>query len=63
MDAYTVNTYADAINRSRQFVHAAIALKKLKAKKFGNQWMIPASEVGRFKANPFQITRKEMGMS
>lgn len=57
---YTIKNFADEVDKSYQFVRAAIALKKLKAKKYGNMWLIPGSEEKRFKENPFQISRKEM---
>ena len=60
MKIKTIRTYAEAIDRSPQFVRAAIRLKKVEAEKIGNQWMIPGEDVERFKNEPFQISRKEM---
>ena len=63
MDVYTVKSGADEINRSTLWLRQAIWLKKVKAEKIGNQWVIPGSEIRRIKKKPFQITREEMGIA
>ena len=60
MDVYSIKTAADGIGRSVQFVRRAVELKKFKAEKIGNRWLIPGEEVRLFQANPFQISGKEM---
>lgn len=61
MNVHTIRTYANAIKRSQQFVRHAIRLGKIKAEQLDNRWLIPKSEERRFKNEPFQITRMEMG--
>ena len=60
MDVFTIRLAADEIGWSFQFVRRTVELKKLKAEKIGNRWLIPGEELRMFKIKPFQISRKEM---
>lgn len=60
MEVETIRSFADKIDRSPQFVRAAIRLKKIEAEKVGHMWIIPRQQIGLFKKSPFQITQKEM---
>ena len=61
MDIYTVRTFSNAIDRSEQFVRRGIELRKIKAERIGNRWMVHGREALRFQEKPFKISRKEMG--
>lgn len=60
LDFFTVKTAGDEIDRSHVWVLHAIRLGKFEAEKVGSRWLIPGSEIRRFKREPFKISRKEM---
>ncbi len=59
-EVFTIREFCLEIKRSGTWVRRAITMDKIKAKKVGNQYLIPETEVRRFKKWPFQIKAREM---
>lgn len=57
---YSVKEFSLAIDKSEQFVRNGIKSGKFEAQLVGNRYVLPRSEVLRFRENPFIIRRREM---
>lgn len=55
----TVPEFAEEVGKTRHFVGLAVRLGKIHAVKKCGRWLMPDSEVEKFKRDPFTISRKE----
>jgi excisionase family DNA binding protein len=54
MKSYSISEIAELLNKSRQWIWALIQMKKIKAVKIGNQYVITDEQLNKF------LQKKEM---